>query len=739
MKPLVATAAALRELAADIAPDAVAASQVLHTYETDSTTYLLTSGDTTFSQRVYLAREDFGDDPYVPIELVRYRREVLSRMASFSERARSKPVSLPRGWSQFKLDNLIAFFAAPVRGVAIRWIAETSVGDRDDIYFWRTTSVSHKATLKEFVEEYPARPSIDQLEWEAAVAEAERHFDELRRATAVNVDMNLQVLEPVRGFAWSFEEWMAEVSADQLAFINAPTTRSIRLRGPAGSGKTLALTLKSIREASTARKDGVPLRVLFVTHSWALATQVQGSIDTLSATSLTEIDVFPLLAMAQDLLPHEYLDTSTFSLVGDDSLSGKQAQLDEIREVLDDFIQGDWVTYRSQVSEQLRARFDSESDEVRSALAWDLLVEFGSVIGATGIFPGAGSELRYLQMTRAPWMLPLASKDELRVVFELYTRYVSNLEDRSLITSDQLLADFVSYLESHAWNRRRKQDGYDLVFVDEFHLFNPLERQVLQYLNRDVKTYPRLFMAADPRQSPSSAFIGDAADETRSTDAGDDEALGEVNSYELTNVHRFTPEILDLVKHIHLAFPTVFFGHDWDIDFSKATSSREGGPVPKLVRSGGRAAEVIDLYKAVQELYSSGPIALAIVDSRQWNRYSDFASQLAMSGKFHVTSVTGRSDVEGLGYRHKGIVIGAAEHLAGLQFENVLVAGIPDMHPSAIASAEKTRLLSMLYLALSRAERVVRVFTNEDDGGTPDVLRTAAAAGLMDVEEGSLV
>ena len=739
MKPLVATAAALRELAADIAPDAVAASQVLHMYDTDIGTYLLTSSDTTLSQRVYVAREDFGNDPFVPVELIRHRREVLSRMASFSERARSTPVSLPRGWSQFKLDNLISFFAASVRGVGIRWIAETSLGERDDVYFWRTTSLSNKATLQEFVEKYPARPSIDQLEWEAAVEDAERHFDELRRATAVDVDMNLQVLEPARGFAWSFEEWMAEVSADQLAFINAPTTRSIRLRGPAGSGKTLALTLKSMREASTARKEGSPIRVLFVTHSWALATQVQGSIDTLSATSLREIDVFPLLAMAQDLLPHEYLDTSTFSLVGDDSLSGKQAQLDEIRDVLDEFIQGDWITYRSQVSEQFRARFDSDSDEVRSALAWDLLVEFGSVIGATGIFPGAGSELRYLQMTRAPWMLPLASKNELRVIFELYTRYVSNLEDRSLVTSDQLLADFVSYLESHAWNRRRKQDGYDLVFVDEFHLFNPLERQVLQYLNRDVKTYPRLFMAADPRQSPSSAFIGDAADETRSTDAGDDGALGEVKSYELTNVHRFTPEILDLVKHIHLAFPTVFFGQDWDIDFSKATSSREGGPVPTLVRSGGRGAEVIDLYKAVQDLYASGPIALAIVDSRQWSRYSDFASQLATSGKFHVTSVTGRSDVEGLGYRHKGVVIGAAEHLAGLQFENVLVAGIPDMHPSAIASAEKTRLLSMLYLALSRAERAVRVFTNEDDGGTPDVLGTAVAAGLMKLEEGSLV
>ena len=59
--------------------------------------------------------------------------------------------------------------------------------------------------------------------------------------------------------------------------------------------------------------------------------------------------------------------------------------------VLDEFISGDWITYKSQVSETMRLRFDSPNEGERLALAWDLLIEFGSVIGSAAIFPGAGS------------------------------------------------------------------------------------------------------------------------------------------------------------------------------------------------------------------------------------------------------------------------------------------------------------------------------------------------------------
>jgi hypothetical protein len=68
-----------------------------------------------------------------------------------------------------------------------------------------------------------------------------------------------------------------------------------------------------------------------------------------------------------------------------------------------------------------------------------------------------------------------------------------------------------------------------------------------------------------------------------------------------------------------------------------------------------------------------------------------------------------------------------------------LVAGIPDMQVNRTPTSERTRLLSLLYLALSRAQREVRVFVNEDDGGAADVLTRAVANGLMTRERGSLL
>lgn len=740
MKPLITTAAVLRELATGLTPVGLEPESL---FEYDAAEYQvhLSAADESDSQQVIIIRDGNHKERHVPDHLSEHRRDVLSRMASFAERARAAgPLALPRGWHQFKHHNLIAFFAVPGREAATgtRWIAEVVPGERSDVIFWRATTADDKLSLEEFERAKPALPSSLAATWDSAKLAAAEYFSTSVSSVSADVEITLPILEQSPSKGWSYETWLASVSNDQKSFIEAPTNRSIRLRGPAGSGKTLAITLKVVREVLAAREAGAPIRVLVATHSWGLAAQIDESLRSMGLGSIPEVDVFPLLEIAQAMAPQYVADSSGFSLIGEDSYSGKRAQLDEILEIVQDFVDGDWVTFKHSVSDSLRTRLDSTAEDDRLALAWDLLVEFGSVIGASAIFPGAGSEARYQQLPRASWMLPLASAEDRRVVFHLYTLYMASLDARSLVTSDQVLADFLSHLETHAWNRARRSQGYDLIFVDEFHLFSPLERQVLHYLTRDVATYPRVFMAVDPRQSPSEAFIGVAADETRSTAWSDSlDNIGDVTNFELTTVHRFTPEILELIKHVHHEFPTLDLGHDWHIDFGSVESAQASGPVPQLISAASRAGEQRDIASAIHDLYPHGRLALAIVDARQWERFSDFASRMGQSAKFHVSTITGRSDVEGLGYRRRGLVVAPAEYLAGLQFDTVLVAGIPDMQVARTAN-ERTRLLSILYLSLSRAEREVRVFVNEDDGPA-EVLQRAVSNGLMTVQKGSLV
>ncbi|WP_054811363.1 UvrD-helicase domain-containing protein [Nocardia arizonensis] len=740
MKPLVTTVSALKELATGLSKQAISTSPLLFEHAGDNVEVLLHVSDKADEQRVILIRDPiFGRRTIEhPADL---RGDVLSRIASLAERARAKgALVLPHGWRQYKYNSLISFFAMPRGDVkARRWTAEMLLGEPPDIVLWGMTESDQTVSLEDFEAIKPGLPFGWEADWDAAIARLIEQLQLAIRFQSADVEIELGRLGQSTTKGWPYNKWMEEITEDQRSFIEAATSRSIRLRGPAGSGKTLAITLKAAREVLNARDNGVESRVLIVTHSWSLASDISDSIDSMGIGTLTEIDVFPLLEIAKFISPQYVDDNSGYILNAEDSFSGKQAQLDEILEVIEDFVAGDWITYRSSVTEGLRVRFDSFEINDRRALAWDLLIEFGSVIGAAAIFPGAGAESRYCHLPRAAWMLPLQTQDEKRVVFALYTKYVTNLDARSILTSDQVLADLLSHLETHSWNRARRTQGYDLIFVDEFHLFSPLERQVLHYLSRDVSIYPRVFLAVDPRQSPSEAFIGVASDGTRSSLLAFEDSIGDVANFELVTVHRFTPQILDLIKHVHHEFPTLDLGAEWQIDFSAVESVQESGPLPLLSKSASRTGEETDIAKAVQKLYPSGRIALAVVDIRQWHRFSELASRIATSGKYHVSTISSRNDIEGIGYRSRGVVVGPAEYLAGLQFDTVLVAGIPDMEIFRTSTSERIRFLSLLYLALSRAQYIVRIYVNDDDGGAVEVLSRGVANGIIKEEKGSLV
>lgn len=737
MKPLITSVESLKELATGVPLSAVATSNSLFLWEGEKADYLLTQRDALDGQRIVVIRDDYGTNSVLPDYLNPHWSAILSRMASFAERAQAaKKITLPYGWYQYKHNNLIAFSA--IHGFSsshLRWITETLTGSRCDVIFWEMTT--DRLKLQDFEVDKPQSPIHDD-EWSKAIELKSRHFEDARSGQSSDVEIALPELEQTTTKGRGYFEWMDTISQDQRDFVQSSSDKSIRLRGPAGSGKTLALTLKAVHDLLDAREAGKEVRILVVTHSWSLATEISDSKDSLGLGDLPEIDVFPLLEIAEAISPGSSGDDS-YKLMGTDSFSGKQAQLSEISDLLDEFLDGDWITFRTGVTPSLQNRFDSIDPQERQALAWDLLIEFGSVIGAAAIFPGAGAESRYASLERAAWMLPLTSREDCRVVFELYSRYMQSLDSRGLLTGDQVLADLLNDLQKHSWNRARKADGYDLIFVDEFHLFNPLERQVLHHLSRDVASYPRIFMAFDPRQSASEVFIGPASDDTRSSAVSDVEGdLGEVTNLELTRVHRYTPQILKLVKHIHLEFPTYDLGSDWSIDFSLIESARKDGAVPRLVSSATSGGEEADIIRAVHEYYQTGRMALAVVDTRQWRRFNNLATVLGNHSKFHVSTISGRSDIEGLGYRKRGLVIGLAEYLAGLQFETVLVAGIPDLSSGSRTPGEMTRLLSLLYLAVSRAENEVRLFVNDDDGGVPDVLQRAATKGLIINQKGSV-
>jgi hypothetical protein len=212
--------------------------------------------------------------------------------------------------------------------------------------------------------------------------------------------------------------------------------------------------------------------------------------------------------------------------------------------------------------------------------------------------------------------------------------------------------------------------------------------------------------------------------------------LEPVRTVDIPTVHRSSPQILELVKHIHLEYANLNLDDDWDYSISEVESLATPGPKPSLFVSDTLADEEVAIYNAVTQTYSQAhagaQLAIAFIDEEAYRRYAPLVERIGSSGRYRVISITSREDVGLLQYQNKGIVVGPAEYLAGLQFDTVLIAGLPEMSQKAPNQGVRRRgALSLLYLAVSRAAREVRIFTNEDGGGVPEVLSRARDEGVL--------
>lgn len=671
-----------------------------------------------------------------------FARTSLRRAHQMALNAERLPVRVDPAWSPYHHDSFVAFFAVPRGAVgSLRWLAQVKPHGSRDVCFWALTSSSQPVQLERF------KPRLDDYDsavagWVEALRQAGKRFARLRRTERVGVTETVDLAATTYGAVTGnrlYSAWLERLTDEQKRFLEKPTVVSTRLRGPAGSGKTLLLELKVLRELYRAREDERPIRILFVTHSWTVAVQVDAALRQLDESGdLAEVEVLPLLAIAQDKLPAERQGRG-FDLLGEDNLSGKMLQLKEIDASVANFVKGDWLTFASRCSRDFVERVTAPSGSPqRNAFVWDLMHEFASVLSAHGILPGINAARHYLPLHRMPWMMPLETDAEKLAVLEIYGAFVGSLRDQRLLSSDQLVNDFLNYLETFAWNLRRTDDGYDIICVDELHLFNEQERLALHYLSRDPDRYPLMFMALDPRQSPTEAYAYGGIGAIAVSDSGEaDAALGTVDLVELKTIHRFSPEILRLVRHINDSFPALDLGDDWAFGGDEVqTSVSATGRTPFVISHFDRDAEIAAVFESAanhaSKVASDERVAIVLVDPLALNNYEGLAD-----AKPNVMLIRGRDEIGALQYSRRSVVISAAEYLAGLQFGVVVVAGFPpESNRTANLGHQRRRLLSLLYLAVSRATSDVEIHVNIEDGGIPDVLEAAAESKIVQLTSG---
>lgn len=704
--------------------------------DADGTRFFVHEKDEDDVPLIFIANQ--GDSLFSPAPHAAYR-DIFYRLDRFAREAASPPLVLPFGWSKFQYGSLVAFFACQRALGSFRWIAELGNEVSPDVCFWTITSGDAQIQLEQF-EPPEGRRARVRSAWRDVYPGIRSNLAQLPDEALTDAIQDVMDFEATTFGAVtqhrSYADWTSLLTDPQRRFVLGGLAHSIKLRGPAGSGKTLALELKALHEADRAAAEHRDIAILFATHSWAVAEQVDNALISMDERGFAEsVQVFPLTEIAQDLLPTE---RTGLDVLGEDSLTGKRLQIERIDQVLDHLVRADWLAYSGLASVSFRRRVEaSRGSAERNALVWDLMVEFACVLSANGILPGINAERQYLRLSRSPWMMPLAVEADKRFVLHVYTRYVNGLRDDRTITSDQLINDFLNYLETFTWNVRREQDGFDLIFVDELHLFTEQERLVLQYLTRAPDAYPLMFMALDPRQSPAEMYVDVAPDAITQTDPGRVEEDLPIEAVDLTTVHRFGHHILALVRHINQSYPALSLGEDWELDLSAVVAAGPSDSVPVLRQHATVGDEVdatlarsIELQQGLRS--GDGRVAIILLEPLELDRYRTAAARL---GESRFSTVTSRDDVDSLRYSKRSVVIGAAEFLGGLQFSSVLVTSLPSQVGSANMGHQRRRFLSLLYLAISRATTQVELHVNDEQGGIPEILATARDNGLLHVAE----
>jgi hypothetical protein len=652
------------------------------------------------------------------------RRVLFDRCLRIALRGNDDRIALNPAWMPFRKGNRVSLFAHSWS--TLRVIAETNFENSGNTYIFDLIANKDARDLTTL--------PINSKPYQLAVEE----FGELlaRRERTGAQDASKVDLEQIEGNLISrgmnYDQWFSRLSKRQREFVERPVSGPLRVRGAAGTGKTLAMVMRALRIVKDA-KEGEEPRVLFLTHSWAMANQVDDMVRSIGRDipRAAFIEVFPLLGISGE---RDYGSIGREPL-GTDSDEGKRRTLDIISSLLDDFVASDWIAYKGGATPEFVVALEApRGSPERRRFAWDLMIEFGCVLAAQGLLGRATDRERYMRTRRVGYMMPLANAQEKEVVFRLWIAFLAHLKEFGLISSDQIVCDYLNELQTFFWEAARAARGWDVIFVDEMHLFNAQERLIFHNLLKDGDRTPLVMMALDPKQSPRQVY-------TEVSDEKDDKTPGiyerarlpNPDKVDLVEVYRYTAQIADLIKGVIDAAPALDMNDDWNLPAGVSTVG--AGPKPSFHLE----ADATRVFRRSMELATSlqteargrgGQVAVLCLDYERFNTYYLAAEGQHSREAFVIRS---RDDINKLRYMNRRIVFSMPEYVAGLQFDTVILADananlVPD---GAYRGHSERNFLSELYLGISRAERRLEIVASKDCDGLSPYLRTLADQGLL--------
>jgi hypothetical protein len=551
-------------------------------------------------------------------------------------------------------------------------------------------------------------------------------------------EIKLPPSEPIIGWEhFTLDDWYdSRLTVDQRKFVDHPFTASVRLVGPAGSGKTVSLIVKCLRELRRAAKEDSARRFLFLTHASSTVSSVEElalEMDSIALEALTDdpprLVISTVYALADVHMRYDLNDLSPVSLDGHE---GRAYQAEILNHVIDRESKTNWIAYRSRCSPPFVAYMESSNTSTeRRFFLWELLNEFACVLDAEGVRSGSERREKYLTEKRKSWMMPLHPREDREVVLRLYDGFRKSLRDDKAIGTDQMIADFLNYVDSYRWEATRKKEGFDVVFVDELHLFNRQERMLFRHLLRDPDRPPTVFMAYDAKQSPRDTFLGMPSKEVQKYDLWQDVRLGKTEKIELVDVFRYTPQIAQALSSIDKGFP----GEDLDSDWPAYSGIAKTGDglVPIVCELNSRLATYGTVFKRASSLQSRLGIKKRVaVLCCSYDAFKWYLDRPELRGDFYP--ITSRDEALAIPHSARKFVFSMPEYVAGLQYDAVLLIDVNrgEVPEGPYSAAALRKFVSQVYLGASRAEQRLEIFCCTEHGGMAPLLSLAVTEGTID-------
>lgn len=671
------------------------------------------------------------------------QQEAFQRILRLTESCFNRQISIPAYWRPYNSGSRISFKSNSLAsGERSRIEVERSPTGTRDIFVYYVGQRQKRQDLgTELVPLDYYSNAINSLK---SLGETHQETDIESHTTALNNSINRETvtLEPVtyqhEYTGISFNDWYnSRLTNRQKQFIDYSSERSIRLVGSAGTGKTVALAARVVRILNEWNTDNTITQknILVLTHNTSAVDNIDRLIRSMDSSGCVidaldngNLQISTLYELAYNYLGYQERQIEPIAIEG---LKGRTEQVTVMGWVINQLRASDWKILKSECSDDFISWIELETESAEGrAFSFELLNEFTNFIDADG-YNTSDKRQKYIDLKRRPnWLLNLPNPRDREIVLFLYDSFRNHLRDLGLIGTDQMISDFLGFLNSFGWDSIRKKRGFDIIFVDEMHLFNKQDQMILDHLQKDPMENPIISIAYDSKQSPRDSFrnLENYLSNPSFTPKGS--TIGKIQKIELVDVFRYSPEILDALRVIDENFPAVDLEDGWP-SYS-GVSQQDHGEKPSITLLRDYKETYNRVFNTASIRQKTGKpgksVAVLCCDPERFNEYVN-----AGAHKDLCLPVVERDQIERIRHAGRRFVLSMPEYVAGLQFDEVFLVDVNlDMAKARhLGTSALRKFISVVYLGASRAEKVLHFVSAADGGGYPKFIQQGISKGVL--------